>query len=130
MVNQCLDFIPQVVMRATKLPITLLNEKSKKARVHVLETESFDSVFGKKKTRKRPKLRVSELSDLVESIENRHESYDDKKDTDLVREAPDMWDGAKEWISYAGQSKRIWNELYKVIDSSDVVIQVGGFSIF
>lgn len=24
----------------------------------------------------------------------------------------------------AGQSKRIWNELYKVIDSSDVVIQV------
>ena len=31
-------------------------------------------------------------------------------------------------ISYlynqAGQSKRIWNELYKVIDSSDVVIQV------
>lgn len=25
-----------------------------------------------------------------------------------------------------GQSKRIWGELYKVIDSSDVVIQVGG----
>ena len=24
----------------------------------------------------------------------------------------------------AGQSKRIWNELYKVIDSSDVVVQV------
>ena len=24
----------------------------------------------------------------------------------------------------AGQSKRIWNELYKVIDSSDVIIQV------
>ena len=24
-----------------------------------------------------------------------------------------------------GQSKRIWNELYKVIDSSDVIIQVG-----
>lgn len=27
-------------------------------------------------------------------------------------------------ILQAGQSKRIWNELYKVIDSSDVVIQV------
>lgn len=24
-----------------------------------------------------------------------------------------------------GQSKRIWGELYKVIDSSDVVVQVG-----
>lgn len=28
-----------------------------------------------------------------------------------------------------GQSKRIWGELYKVIDSSDVVVQVG-VSIF
>lgn len=26
-----------------------------------------------------------------------------------------------------GQSKRIWGELYKVIDSSDVVVQVGIF---
>ena len=30
----------------------------------------------------------------------------------------------KENIFGAGQSKRIWNELYKVIDSSDVIIQV------
>lgn len=27
-------------------------------------------------------------------------------------------------VTQAGQSKRIWNELYKVIDSSDVVLQV------
>ena len=31
---------------------------------------------------------------------------------------------AKEAIFTKGQSKRIWNELYKVIDSSDVVIHV------
>ena len=31
---------------------------------------------------------------------------------------------AKEPIFLKGQSKRIWNELYKVIDSSDVVIHV------
>ena len=30
----------------------------------------------------------------------------------------------RENIFGAGQSKRIWNELYKVIDSSDVIIQV------
>lgn len=30
----------------------------------------------------------------------------------------------KEYIFSKGQSKRIWNELYKVIDSSDVVIHV------
>jgi nuclear GTP-binding protein len=112
-------------MRATKLPITLLNEKAKQARVHVLDTESFDSVFGKKKTRKRPKLKVAELTDLVKSVDERQDSYDVTKDLDLMRDAPDMWDGQKEWVAAAGQSKRIWNELYKVIDSSDVVIQVG-----
>lgn len=30
----------------------------------------------------------------------------------------------RDWIFGAGQSKRIWAELYKVIDSSDVLIQV------
>lgn len=30
----------------------------------------------------------------------------------------------KEAIFHKGQSKRIWNELYKVIDSSDIVIHV------
>ncbi len=116
-------------MRATKLPITLLNEKAKQARVHVLETESFGSVFGKKKTRKRPKLKVAELDDLVQSVADRHDKYDQEKDMDLVRDAPDIWEGPKEWINSAGQSKRIWNELYKVIDSSDVVIQVDIYKI-
>jgi nuclear GTP-binding protein len=31
---------------------------------------------------------------------------------------------AKDAIFDKGQSKRIWGELYKVLDSSDVVIQV------
>jgi nuclear GTP-binding protein len=30
----------------------------------------------------------------------------------------------KEWYERAGQSRRIWSELYKVLDSSDVVIHV------
>ena len=39
-----------------------------------------------------------------------------------------MWDGEKKegrlGVFEKGQSKRIWGELYKVVDSSDVVIQV------
>jgi len=38
----------QVVLRKTELPVSLLNERGKFARVHLLETESFDSTFGKK----------------------------------------------------------------------------------
>ena len=45
-------------MKQTNLPISLLNETSKYARVHILDTEPFSSVFGKKKTRKRPALKV------------------------------------------------------------------------
>ncbi len=111
-------------MRPTKLPITLLNEKAKQARVHVLDTESFESVFGPKKVRKRPSLGVTQLADLVEAASSRAETYDVTKDRDLVRDAPDLWDPAREWVMGAGQSKRIWNELYKVVDSSDVIIQV------
>ena len=43
--------------------------------------------------------------------------------------ATEVWDGEKKegrlGVFEKGQSKRIWGELYKVIDSSDVVIQVG-----
>lgn len=40
--------------------------------------------------------------------------YNIEKDRDLDRGQPDMKDEAREMIMYAGQSKRIWNELYKV----------------
>ena len=36
----------------------------------------------------------------------------------------DTKDAHREYIFAAGKSKRIWNELYKVIDSSDVILQV------
>ena len=37
---------------------------------------------------------------------------------------PGEKDKVRDWVFGAGQSKRIWSELYKVIDSSDVLIQV------
>src|ERR1700761_3733330 len=53
------------------------------------------------------------------------ESYAPNKDSKLlVNQIADFTDEARGWYLQAGQSKRIWNELYKVIDSSDVVIHV------
>lgn len=114
----------QMVMKASKLPITLLNESSKFARPHLLETETFESVFGKKKTRKRPNLLHRNLTDMLENVEKTSESYNQVKDTDLVKDDEGVKDLTREWIMGAGQSKRIWNELYKVIDSSDVLLQI------
>lgn len=114
----------KVVMRQTKLPITLLQERAKYKRVHLLDTESFKSTFGPKKKRKRVNLNASDLQDLVNSVEKSTESYSEEKDSNIVQEDDGVRDEAKEIVMTAGQSKRIWGELYKVIDSSDVLLQV------
>lgn len=114
----------QVVMKPTNLPITLLNEKAKTARVHLLDTEGFDRTFGPKKQRKRVNLKFNDINALHRAVEENTEKYDENKDIDRVREDTGVREGQRDWIFGAGMSKRIWNELYKVIDSSDVLLQV------
>ncbi len=115
----------KVIMKKTALPVTLLNERRKTARVHLLQTESFDRTFGKKATRKRPRVGASDLAELARTAAASTDGYEAEKDRDLVRDDVDGVKAcAREYIFSAGQSKRIWNELYKVIDSSDVVVQV------
>lgn len=114
----------RVIMKQTKLPITLLNERAKYSRVHILETESFESTFGKKAKRKRPNVKFDDLQSLVESVDKRNDSYDESKDTNIVSDTFEPRDEVRDIIMKKGQSKRIWGELYKVIDSSDVVVQV------
>ncbi|KAF7419084.1 hypothetical protein HZH68_001737 [Vespula germanica] len=117
----------KVIMKPTQLPVTLLQQKAANARVHLLDTESFESVFGPKKIRKRPNLAIATYDELQKLAEEKEETYDkekDSKDYDLIREDTGIRDMQRDWIMAAGQSKRIWNELYKVIDSSDVVLQV------
>lgn len=114
----------QVIMRPSQLPISLLNESAKYQRVHLLDTEGFDSVFGPKKQRKRPSLKVRDLEDMSKLAEDAGEKYNEEKDVDLVKEDDGVKDVVRDWVFGAGQSKRIWNELHKVIDSSDILLQV------
>lgn len=114
----------QVIMKPTQLPIGLLNESSKFARVHLLETESFDSVFGPKKQRKRPVIKVRDFEDMSKIANESSDNYDKTKDYDLVVDDGGTRASVRDWVFGAGQSRRIWNELYKVVDSSDVLLQV------
>ncbi|XP_072741110.1 nucleolar GTP-binding protein 2 [Ciconia boyciana] len=116
----------RVVMKQRKLPMSLFYDRIKPhtSRVHILDTETFESTFGPKSQRKRPNLSASDVQSLVENAEASSESYDQGKDRDLVMEDTGVRDEAQEEIYKKGQSKRIWGELYKVIDSSDVVVQV------
>lgn len=114
----------QVVMKPTQLPISLLNETAKYQRVHLLDTESFETTFGPKKQRKRPNIKVRDLEDMSKQAEDASDKYDENKDIDLVKDEADSKDIVRDWVFGAGQSKRIWNELHKVIDSSDIILQV------
>uniref|UniRef100_A0A8C6UP50 Nucleolar GTP-binding protein 2 n=1 Tax=Neogobius melanostomus TaxID=47308 RepID=A0A8C6UP50_9GOBI len=116
----------RVVMRQSKLPMSLLHDRVKahNSRVHILDTEGFETTFGPKAQRKKPNLAADDMKNLLEQAEVSAQSYSADDDRDLVTEDTGVRNEAREEIFKKGQSKRIWGELYKVIDSSDVIIQV------
>lgn len=112
----------QVIMKSSKLPVGLLKETSKTANVHILKTESFESTFGPKKLRKRPKLNIDNILDMIKKVTEVTTKHDEKEEAKVP--VPYGKDAPNDYIFAAGQSKRIHAELFKVIDSSDVVVQV------
>ncbi|KAG9307311.1 hypothetical protein G9A89_017139 [Geosiphon pyriformis] len=115
----------QVLIRQNKLPMSLLSDPTKVTRMHMLETETFSDTFGPKAQRKRPKLKIGSLEDLLDTTQKSLEGYDTKSDPSLLSNIVTDWiDEARDSLFSKGQSKRIWSELYKVIDSSDVIIHV------
>ncbi|KAG0341140.1 GTPase required for pre-60S ribosomal subunit nuclear export and maturation [Podila humilis] len=115
----------QVLLKQHKLPMSLLQDPVHVGKMHVLETEPFGDTFGNKAQRKRPKLSMGSLEDLAAKVESTLETYDEKADKNLQSNVITDWiEEARDSVFQKGQSKRIWGELYKVIDSSDVVIHV------
>jgi nuclear GTP-binding protein len=132
----------QVLLKTNKLPMSLIRDaenttngvRQHQAKIAV-ESAPFSDTFGPKSQRKRVKLDVGSLEDMAGSTVKMHESYQDILEEKRLlsghsekHSEQNVQDGelttAREPIFSKGQSKRIWNELYKVIDSSDVVIHV------
>jgi len=114
------------VMKSKTLPMGLLSNPFKNAKMNLLTTETFEDTFGGKAQRKRPRMgngKVNDLSSLMKHVESQRGSYEEEKDTN-VKEDGDGMLTYMDRIFDKGQSRRIWGELYKVIDSSDVIIQV------
>jgi len=112
----------QVLMRRNKLPMSLVEESTKVPTLDITETESFASTFGPKQQRKKPRVAINSLEELAGDINRDNDIYEEKQQERVEEEQYAM--ANKDSIFSKGQSKRIWNELYKVIDSSDVVIHV------
>jgi nuclear GTP-binding protein len=100
-----------VLMKQNKIPWGLLVDPTKVEKGSLLTVESFDSTFGPKKTRKRPKLAHTDYEGLLNSAEKDGEGYNPEKDTNIER-VVDFKDAVRDPIFEKGQSKRIWGELY------------------
>jgi nuclear GTP-binding protein len=122
-----------VVLRSSKLPMSLLKDTEDKAsRMNLLQVEPFKEVFSGRRRQKRVKLGSYDLEGLMQSVSQKTQGYDGNKDkrsavdvgSGLVKAAEDKYSHAGEEIFNKGTSKRIWGELYKVVDCSDVLIFV------
>lgn len=133
-----------VLLKTNKLPMSLIRDdkgvnglKQHQAKM-AIENNPFSDTFGPKAQRKRVKLGVSSLADLAGETAKMHDAFVEKSDHATYEDGTMVVNGddvaveedssvapiAKEAVFLKGQSKRIWNELYKVIDSSDVVIHL------
>lgn len=117
-----------VILRRKKIPMALLHESDKETRVNILESETFQSVFGSKQTRKRPKITgtMSDYESLMSSAEEKGKVYELQPTDSNIEVDPNLngIDMKKDTLFTKGQSKRIWGELYKVLDCSDVILEV------
>merc|ERR1719453_844530 len=62
-----------VVLKASKLPMTLLKDSDKQSRANLLQVESYEQTFGSKKLRKKPKLSFDNYEDMVTASEKKEE---------------------------------------------------------
>uniref|UniRef100_A0A5K3F9T0 Nucleolar GTP-binding protein 2 n=2 Tax=Mesocestoides corti TaxID=53468 RepID=A0A5K3F9T0_MESCO len=114
----------EIMLRQTRLPVSLLDEKKVKKKADILAAEGFQDVFGKKAKRKRPRLSYEDLSSFAREAEASRHSYSKEKDSSLLRDDVGFREMTSDPHFKAGSSKRLWNELFKVLDSSDVVLYV------
>jgi nuclear GTP-binding protein len=121
-----------VLLRQKKLPLALLAEPKARdgTKATLLAAAPFQATFGKKATRKRPALgkQVDGYGDLVTAAAEAGDKYEERGGVDAAAADAANVDGfrpaARDAHYDKGQSRRIWAELYKVLDSSDVVVQV------
>ncbi|OLN92839.1 Nucleolar GTP-binding protein 2 [Colletotrichum chlorophyti] len=131
----------QVLLKSNKLPLSLIKDgsdtvnglKQHQAKM-TIETSSFGDTFGPKAQRKRVKIGAGTIADLAGDADKDLDTYQQRLEQAKLLSGNSGVDQDGEDESHVtmsiepifnkGQSKRIWNELYRVLDSSDVVIHV------
>ncbi|KAI0652640.1 NGP1NT-domain-containing protein [Trametes meyenii] len=125
-----------VLLRRNKLPMALLDDAANpnlRKRAHIIETEPFKDTFGPKAQRKKPRLDVGTFEELGKASAAAAEEAENVEQGDGETGPVASTSNTAEFQTHAdiiepiyakGTSRRIYGELYKVIDSSDVIIHV------
>ncbi|SPJ12621.1 GTPase, putative [Plasmodium sp. DRC-Itaito] len=119
-----------IVIKRSKIPVELLKDEKnavtkKYKNENFLRIEKYHDIYSKKKKRKKPKLNVGTLEEYAKCAEQKLSTYETKNDNSLIEKRNEIEKKfSKDQLLKIGQSKRIWAELYKVIDSSDILLQV------
>uniref|UniRef100_A0A7S1KSE3 Nucleolar GTP-binding protein 2 n=1 Tax=Percolomonas cosmopolitus TaxID=63605 RepID=A0A7S1KSE3_9EUKA len=119
-----------VLLKSSQVPYALLetDDDTKLKHIKVKKQINFKKVFGEESTRKKANIQASSIEDLISTSQRQVETYSVEKDSSdaVKKEEKHLWghEGHRHSVFTKGTSKRIWNELYKVVDSSDVIIQV------
>lgn len=69
-----------------KSDLFILFLRLQNSKVHILDTEGFETTFGPKAQRKRPSLMVGDVKDLIEQAEASAQTYNADNDKDLMTE--------------------------------------------
>lgn len=104
----------EVLIKKGQIPFSILSERKGKRKIVYRDIN------------KTKKIKVEDfLFNKVKSTEEKENQENGKESTkNGQRDAKDLDDIREEDIQRPGRSKRIWNELYKVLDTSDVIIHV------
>jgi len=115
------------LVRSKRLPTALIRPLPEQTTVKLQEVEPFDKTFGPKAQRKRSRLPTTDLEELMRSSAAELSTYRTEADTDTAAQRE------LRQLSYKteydpklvrGQTNRVYSEIFKVIDSSDVIVYV------
>ncbi|KAI5190432.1 nuclear GTP-binding protein [Nematocida minor] len=102
----------KVILDQGKVPMSLIQDSKEKAIRPII---SYEDTFGRKATRKKVKLTVTSMEELAKKA-NASVGVKEEKEREMLDN--------KDRVYLKGQSRRIWAELYKVLDSSDVIVHI------
>ena len=113
-----------LLLRRRKIPQSLITPLNNNVNNIKKQHKSFNDTFGPKQKRRKPNLKVYTMEEFADTSTKMAEDYDSTTDHNLLKllEQEKIGPGTK-YIS-AGQSKRIYGELLKVVDASDVICQI------